>query len=567
MYPGKEDNYGYAAADASTHALLNSPGLGSQIPAEGYIDSNARPSQQKWIPRFILSWTAPWARQPSYTAMAAEDEEIDKEAVEGDFADDMSGDTLLDNTTRKKRKRSHELLHRAYRYAIMVFPSFLHSFMMEMERSRGTRRATDWLDGLRGVASLFVFFDHYLDGVHDGFENFGYGQGQNNGFFQLPFVKLIYAGSFMVAIFFIVSGYVLSHRCIVQMRSNKHDKIYTTLTSMTFRRGMRLFLPSVIVSYLTYLTVLLGLIKSQIPQQDWTVWRETKNYVRYLDEDLFKLWTWQISYRGFYSRQLWTIPLEFKCSLALFVVILMLARCRASIRIAIESLFITYLFYDKRWDVALFISGMLLAELNIMHGERQQRQQDLSENLDGGPLEIPSKPRWYTKLTKPCLCLTLLTGCFIGGYPHGDAPHTPGYSWLALLWFDRDWEWKWRFWLSVAAILVVLPLSFLPTAQRLFTTRIARYLGKISYGLYLVHDLLDRTLRTFLWQTFWKVLHFKGEANGNGEELAYDGGWIIGTIIYMPLAFWAADLFTRLVDGPTVRFARWVEGRCFAKMG
>ena len=481
--------------------------------------------------------------------------------VEEELADDMSGDTLLEGTSRSKRQRFRELMHHIHRYVVLPFPSFLHGFMIKSERSEGTRRATDWLDGIRGVASLFVFFDHYLDGLHNGFEEWGYGQGRNYSFFQLPFVKLIYAGSCMVAIFFIVSGYVLSHRCIVQMRSDKHDKIYTTLTSMTFRRSMRLFLPSVIISFMVMVFVCLGVIRSEIPKRQWTLWGELCHYVRYLNEDLFKLWTWEVSYKGFYSPQLWTIPLEFKCSMALFLVILMVSRTHTSIRLAMESTIILYLFYNKRWDVALFIVGMLLAELNIIRDEYSQKQEEALQNLDEKPLEALPKKRWYRHLIKPVLWCMLVLGLFIGGYPHGDAPHTPGYGWLALMWFDQDWEWKWRFWLSIAAILIVVPVSFLPPAQRVFTTRIARYLGKISYGLYLVHGLLDRTLRQFLWHTFWKVLHFRGKING--EELAYDGGWIIGTIIYMPLAFWAADLFTRVVDGPTVRFARWVEGKCF----
>ena len=112
--------------------------------------------------------------------------------------------------------------------------------------------------------------DPILDttGSHGHFMKYGYGQGKDNhSFFQLPFIKLIYAGGAMVAMFFIVSGYVLSHRCILHMRSSNHTKVYSAITSMAFRRGIRLFLPCIAISFITYLTVLLEFIRSQIPLQ------------------------------------------------------------------------------------------------------------------------------------------------------------------------------------------------------------------------------------------------------------------------------------------------------------
>ena len=219
----------------------------------------------------------------------------------------------------------------------------------------------------------------------------------------------------MVAIFFIVSGYVLSHRCIIAMRTEKHDKLYTALTSMTFRRSMRLFLPSVMISFLGYLAVCFNFINSEIPRKQWTLWKESCHYIRYLNEDLFKLWTWEISYKGFYSPQLWTIPLEFKCSMVLFLFILMVSRCRVPVRLFIEGTFITYLFYGKRWDVALFITGMFIAELNVIRDERKQKQQDALENLDEKPFARPTRPTWQSILIKLLLWAMLILGAFIGG--------------------------------------------------------------------------------------------------------------------------------------------------------
>ena len=415
MHLEKSDAYDYEAAETNPNTLLNNSEVTLKVPAEEWRFSSSGRLQQSWLPEFISNWTTSWQRRASYTSISEENERRNPGEVEEDFRDDMSGITLLEGTARSNRQRYRELLHQVHCYIVLPFPSFVHRFMIKTKRSEGIRRSTDYLDGLRGVASLFVFIDHYLNGLHGDFEEWGYGQGQNRSFFQLPFVKLIYAGSCMVAIFFIVSGYVLSHRCVIAMRTDKHDKLYTALTSMTFRRSMRLFLPSVMISFLGYLAVCFNFIKSEIPRKHWTLWKETWHYIRYINEDLFKLWTWEINYKGFYSPQLWTIPLEFKCSLVLFLFILMVSRCRASVRLLIESVFITYLFFVQRWDVALFITGMFIAELNVIRDEKRQKQQDALENLNEKPLALPRKSKWQTIPIKLFLWAMLVLGAFIGG--------------------------------------------------------------------------------------------------------------------------------------------------------
>ena len=52
-----------------------------------------------------------------------------------------------------------------------------------------------------------------------------------------------------------------------------------------------------------------------------------------------------------------------------------------------------------------------------------------------------------------------------------------------------------------------------------------------------------------------------------GAGWRYDVGWGMATVVYVPLAIWAADLFTRAVDKPSVELAKWVEGKCFRRRG
>jgi peptidoglycan/LPS O-acetylase OafA/YrhL len=289
-----------------------------------------------------------------------------------------------------------------------------------------------------------------------------------------------------------------------------------------------------------------------------------------LHEDLFKLWAWDISFKGWYAPQLWTIPLEFKCSMVLFMVLLATARCTVFCRMAIEVSLMLYLFYVDRWDVATFIAGMFIAEINIIHDERKKAREAAkaaigeaaSEDMEAR-LDAPKKRRHpMVKFTKqlPLWCLFFF-GYYLTGYPGSDAEHTPGYSFVTHFWAG-DWDYKFRFFISIAAILLIFATSFLPAAQWFFTTPPARYLGKISYALYLIHVIMNRTLRYFLWHTFWNILKYESE---EGDDAKFEGGWFLGTIIYVPCVLWAADIFWRMVDIPAVKFAKWVEEKCFVQ--
>jgi peptidoglycan/LPS O-acetylase OafA/YrhL len=219
----------------------------------------------------------------------------------------------------------------------------------------------------------------------------------------------------------------------------------------------------------------------------------------------------------------------------LFMVLIGTARCKIRVRLAIEALLITLLFYVNRWDVALFIAGMATAELNLIAAERQR---------PGGFSIVP----W----------VTLVFGWYLTGFPLLDQEHTPGYSFLSATWANDELN-KWRFWLAISGILVVSSLSFLPIAQRAFTTRIARYLGKISYALYLVHPFMNATLRPIFWSTLSVIPY------GHHGKTPLTWGWLLSTLLYIPCVLWVADVFWRLVDVPAVKFAKWVEGKCFTQ--
>lgn len=160
-----------------------------------------------------------------------------------------------------------------------MIPSFLTS------RSSGEPEKlypTAYLDGMRGLAAFAVFLCHlsytlfaithgygqvdvFKEGeeIPDDSERISSGKisrpGDNERFIQLPFIRLLYSGPPMVAIFFIISGYALSNKPIKQMRSRSFEGLLGTMCSSIFRRGFRLFLPCFASTFLVFFMVRIGL--------------------------------------------------------------------------------------------------------------------------------------------------------------------------------------------------------------------------------------------------------------------------------------------------------------------
>ncbi|KAF5631057.1 hypothetical protein F25303_9730 [Fusarium sp. NRRL 25303] len=105
-----------------------------------------------------------------------------------------------------------------------------------------------WLQGLRGIGALFVYFHHHQQFPRDDVDaimlerSFGY-----RGTYELatmPFIRLLFSGGhFAVAVFFVASGYALSATPLRLIHAAKYDQFGEMIASSLFRRWLRLFGP------------------------------------------------------------------------------------------------------------------------------------------------------------------------------------------------------------------------------------------------------------------------------------------------------------------------------------
>ncbi|RSL78710.1 hypothetical protein CEP51_007959 [Fusarium floridanum] len=444
-------------------------------------------------------------------------------------------------------------------------------------RQTGSSRiSTDWLDGLRGVASFFVFLFHHTMYGHPGLL-WGYGApGENKHLvMQLPFIRLIVHGRAMVAIFFVISGYALSFSPLKFIHKKDHGTLLKRLSSSVFRRGMRLAIPSFTSLFLHYLAHITNISPKR--HKGSTLRSDTKHLLHDIDR-IVNPFTLVTTNGGFhFNGHLWTIPIEFRGSMILFVTILGLSRCRAWVRMVTVACLCTYFMAKEQWNMALFLAGMVVAESNLLllsepaasdsssssnSNNSSDTERTWTEDFD---LEkAPGKIPWYRKISskaqkagrKAGLIFILILGLYVLSFPNKGAESTPGWMWMASLFKDNP-GYAVNVWVSIGSTTVVWAISFIKGCQGVLETRLINYMGKISFSLYLVHGLgnqfIGKPLIDFMWN------NFTGREPGFWKECS----WLFAIALYIPILIWLADIFWRLVDAPSVTFAKMVEGKCF----
>ncbi|KAK5999472.1 hypothetical protein QM012_005473 [Aureobasidium pullulans] len=245
---------------------------------------------------------------------------------------------------------------------------------------------------------------------------------------------------------------------------------------------------------------------------------------------------------------LWTIPVEFRSSLVLYLTQAGLAHLKSKVRMAILVFLIIWVHQMGRWEMILFYGGFLCADLDFHR----------SSTTDP-TLPISEKTRPKTSKIKSCVyILVFVLGLYLGCQPQKSADKTPGWVTLYSIIPDYVGNPK-RYWPGWGAILLVWSTSCFKPLQRLFDNRFAQYLGKISFSLYIVHGVVMFTIGFALMNTFDG---FFGREDGITRAI----GFGVGSGATLFFTVWLADVFTRAVDEPSVKFARWVEEKCNVSM-
>lgn len=489
---------------------------------------------------------------------------------------------------------------------LAIMPSFVSDLTNPERRRRSPRlHPTSYLDGLRGLAACAVFAYHYTDYNHKSLlPHYGNNpDDMGSTFLQLPYFRLIYSGTPMVHIFFVISGFALSFRPIRTLYSSSTPaggpdsqavaKCHSIISSSAFRRPFRLFLPPMTTTLLTGCIVQLGYMNKYMQPQE-TVREQVGDWFGDVFQHLTYPWAWdEGSPKARYNPHLWTIPMEFVHSMFLFLVVVVGSRLRSAyVRQAFFVAVMGFTLYSGRWAAFEFIGGTFLADL--YHCGQQQSSSAPSDPEKADlitPLQNDSLYGGHSggkvRRTIPMICsglmdvfrvLVLLGAGFLLSWPSRNADMTETYTWIQSLApqymvGDKPERGK-NFWLAIAAFATVWASGRISLFKRILNHPVSQYAGRISFCFYILqHPVLNLMQHNTLGaeakpadgdqpaEPPWGIRGMTGIQTPFQRTVC----WLIGLAIIGSVLVWLSDLFTRIVDAPAVKFARWVEAMCFAK--
>jgi peptidoglycan/LPS O-acetylase OafA/YrhL len=404
----------------------------------------------------------------------------------------------------------------------------------------------------------------------------------------------------MVAIFFVVGGYVISIKPLRLIHSGQTGAFNNTIVSSMFRRGIRLYLPALTATFITMVTVYIGLW--EYPRQFIT---EDRQYIFYADSHPTQLpsFGWQLSswfretklltnvftyynngfmlpYYPHYDPHLWTVPFEYRSSTLLALALIAFSRCQTRARVILMACTIIYCGVWDRWELVCFLGGSLLCELdtvsNILSNPNStpERPEDDNEDEEKLPdfeacsntqaaknslsLYIRKATCWIRKAGNKRLfsAFLIFLSLYLLSSPNFSIESTPGYAWLTHI-IPSSYTDPKRFPHTLGALLITFCTTRSTALQRVFNSPFAQYLGKTSYALYIVHGPLIHIVGYSVTPNVWRYI--------TGMETAWQwwlglgiGSAILGTCVAV-----ITDWFWRVVDVWSVSMCRRVEGWCF----
>ncbi len=392
--------------------------------------------------------------------------------------------------------------------------------MHAVDRDGGFLKKLSYLESLRGLAALIVVIGHFIVGFYPALYTGSLDQVHTrNGIEVLLSVtplSLLYNGTFSVAIFFVLSGYVLTYKFF----KNSNAEVF--LVPLTIKRYVRLLLPILFSNLAAYLLLSLSLFYNKPASEvsfslGWLsrFWDFTPRAWTMLRESFYGAF---FTNQATYNTVLWTMYFEFFGSLIVFAFIAFFGRSQKR-----YICYIIAILLFRHSHYLAFILGMLLS--------------DLSTRQDG----------FFIRTNNNYLFVLLLVlGLFLGSYPDGRPVDGSLYEFMKGLARVRTYY-------IVGATLVMIALLKLTWLQSFLSLKPFVLLGRISFSLYALHLLLIGSLSSYL------LLRFT-------PYFSYHVAFALMFLISLPTILIAAYFMERTVDTTGIGLSQWIYQQALKKM-
>lgn len=374
-------------------------------------------------------------------------------------------------------------------------------------------------------------------------------------------------------VFFVISGYSLSYKPLKLAHQCRFSEVYEAVASSIFRRHPRLFIPAVFTTFCAAMMMYLGwygvpggwggvAIPLRTPPYEATFMGQLFGWARNAIE-LADFATKRAARGTAYDLALWTLSIEYDCSLVIFLCHAAFARLRARTRLIWTTLIICYCIWFTFWNITLFTGGMFLADLKFYLDHQTATKSEMRScpipnvyrQANDGPVanikDTYNRIRMPGGLWKLMWTFSFIIAIYVLSMPEigrGGA-NSPGYMTLAALIPASYAGTPDYFWIPLAALWLIFTVDRAPHLQRIFMCRFPQFLGRISYSLYLVHNPL-------LYALGWHLGVWCTRITGRETDLQHCLGIAMAASLFWLLTFWAADLLERGVDSQAVKFSR-----------
>ncbi len=378
----------------------------------------------------------------------------------------------------------------------------------------------NYLDGLRGVAAINVMIMHFFIILVPAMiysDRMPSHLGNLEQIFSSTPLGLIGAGNFSVCIFFVLSGYILTQKYF-------RTKDKNIIISGAMRRYIRLFVPVLAVTILSFLMASTGIFHYYIETVMVSGNNNYDNYWTFTPDivDALKRAVWGSFFTGdaTYNPVLWTMTTEFYGSMLVFAMALLFGvqRNRWTFYLAASVLFFNSYYFA-------FIIGMGFAD------------------AFNSKTSI-FKTSIFKTDNKIILSVILFSGLFLGSYPIGTVTNDSLYAFLNNGLFEIP---KLTYHILGAGMIMYVLLNS-RWMQKVFSSPVPVFLGKISYSLYLIHFLIISSFTCALFLALHPILPY---------WLAVFISCFLSVLLIIPLSY----LFYKYIDMTGVELSKTFYNR------
>lgn len=229
-------------------------------------------------------------------------------------------------------------------------------------------------------------------------------------------------------------------------------------------------------------------------------------------------------YHPRYDPHTFTIPMELRGSMFIYIFLLATAALKAKFRLGFAGVLMAYSLHMSRWDIATFLGGTTLSELDI---RRTSEEDGLVPPATGAAKSRQAGSRRRSSRDALQRYLGIFVALFLLSYPDAAAEYTPGFRLLSK-WVPRYYIplSGWMVYQSLGALLLIPCCMRTPFVVNLLEGRVAQYLGRVSFSFYLVHGPILHSLGFWIMPRLFD--HF-----GKGVGLMVGWPCLLGLTLYL----------------------------------